>query len=220
MNGSLGIEDKLGNDVRELGVFCGTFNPIHWGHLLIAECARDQFKLEKVIFVISPRPPHRSDLLLDAQARFLLVSAAVATSPNFEASRIELERSGPSYTADTIKQLSSQLNSHDSASWRINLILGGDNLSYLNTWYDHRYILRTCRILVAPRRTGIGEELTTESAEKMYPENTNVEIIEFPDIAISSSAVRKRLRERKSVLYMVPPAVNELILARNFFAPE
>lgn len=104
-NGTTKQKGDRQGEFTEIGVFCGTFNPIHLGHLLIAECARDQFGLEKVFFVTSPRPPHRSTDLLDGEARHLMVSAAVADNPHFEASRLELERSGPSYTSETIRSL-------------------------------------------------------------------------------------------------------------------
>jgi nicotinate-nucleotide adenylyltransferase len=227
--------------LRELGVFCGTFNPIHLGHLLIAECARDQFKLEKVIFVTSPRPPHRSKDLLDGESRHLLVSAAVADNPHFQCSRIEIERQGPSYTSDTVKQLLTEYRGKSGAEWRINLILGADNLSFLRMWHEVDYLLETCRFLVAPRLVDISQgypvsDETNSSTEEngensvlatvsqvdllqnLSSPDVAMETIVFPCVSISSSAIRSRLREGRSVLYMVPPAVNELLLTRNFYA--
>jgi nicotinate-nucleotide adenylyltransferase len=239
--------------LRELGVFCGTFNPIHLGHLLIAECARDQFGLEKVIFITSPRPPHRNDQLLDGEARHLLVSAAVADNFHFQSSRMELERHGKSYTADTVRAL---LKEYACDQWRINLILGADNIAYLSTWHEVDYLLKTCRFLVAPRLVATSQEVpstrpikssldkngvtgrTTGTAEE-HPDssilatvsqvdllenlslpNASIETITFPCVSISSSAIRLRLSEGRSVLYMVPPAVNELLLTRNFYTPK
>src|SRR5215471_16879606 len=106
--------------VANIGIFCGTFNPIHLGHLLVAESARDQFDLTKVIFVTSPRPPHRNDTLLDARERLEMVGLAVANNPAFEASAIEIERPGPSYTIVTVEQL---IASH-AVRDRFNLLVG------------------------------------------------------------------------------------------------
>jgi nicotinate (nicotinamide) nucleotide adenylyltransferase len=250
--------------LREIGVFCGTFNPIHLGHLLIAECARDQFALEKVIFITSPRPPHRIDHLIDGEHRYLLVSAAVAENRNFECSRIEIEREGPSYTSDTVRQLVQEYGGQNEC--RINLILGADNIAYLGSWHESSYLLDTCRILVAPRLVNVAQEvpglsktstnaaatsgtheadltadklgsvLPSYQSTKVQPENqvlatvsqvdlvqnlslpnASIETIAFPCVSISSSAIRLRLAEGRSVLYMVPPAVNELLLTRKFY---
>ena len=231
--------------MRELGVFCGTFNPIHLGHLLIAECARDQFNLEKVIFVTSPRPPHRNDELVDGNSRHLLVSAAVADNQYFECSKIELEREGLSYTSDTVRQLIRDYGG--PAECRINLILGADNIAYLGSWHESDYLLETCRFLVAPRLVNVTQEIPEASkvvsAEKhQFSEhletqvlatvsqvdllqnlslpNASIETIMFPCVSISSSAIRLRLSQGRSVLYMVPPAVNELLLTQKFYDPK
>ncbi len=279
----------------EIGVFCGTFNPIHLGHLLIAECARDQFALAKVLFVTSPRPPHRRTDLLDGEDRHLLVSAAVADNPHFEASRIELDRHGPSYTSETIRSLSKLFNEHSGSderekkleivprdvpqtgqqtrkkSHRLNLILGADNIAQISQWHDSHYLLNTCRFLVAPRlvdlthkkqepaapalrehdparaaseEKGRDQTLTNEQALALTthdqedgdhePLQANLDVhlnlmqnlaiphaligtIIFPYVAISSSAIRQRLREGRSVLYMVPKAVNDLLCGKNFY---
>ena len=207
--------------VQEIGLFCGTFNPVHTGHLLIAECARDQFDLEKVIFVTSPAPPHREDTLLDGRARHEMVQAAIEDNPFFEASALELEREGPSYTIDTIKQIRTTYGS----TARINLIIGGDNLRHLSTWNRADELAKSCRILVVPRlryenvvKDGfrmVGEEPV--EVEEQF-ENASIESVDFPGIAISGSRIRERIREGKTVLYMVPPRVNKLILDRGYFA--
>lgn len=204
----------------EIGVFCGTFNPVHVGHLLIAECARDQLKLDKVIFVTSPCPPHREDELLDGDARHQLVCAAVEDNPFFEASSIEIERNGPSYTYDTIKQIETIYN----GKARISLIIGGDNLSQLKDWYKVEELLKACRLLVVPRLryinqadgslVRIGEE--PDKLKALYPKAV-IEMIDFPGIAISGSKVRERIQQNKSILYMVPNKVNNLIIENGYF---
>lgn len=204
----------------EIGIFCGTFNPIHLGHLLIAECARDQFKLEKVYFVTSPSPPHRFDELLDGNDRHQLVKAAVSDNQNFEASSIELERSGPSYTIDTLKNI----NTKYDGKAHLNLIIGGDNLNQLNDWHQISELFKLARILVVPRLRYIkmeddhlqmiGEE--PENIESKFP-HAELAMVDFPGIAISGSKIRERIEESKTILYMVPNSVNELIIQNGYF---
>lgn len=195
--------------MQELGLLCGTFNPVHWGHLLLAECARDQFQLEKVLFITNGIPPHRRSELLDAESRHLLVEAAVAGNPNFESCRMELDRPGPSYTVDTLLALRTIYGE----GTRLNLIIGADNLPLLDQWHRGSEIPQLCRLLAAPRVIAGGQQpaaLNCESADQ-------VEMIDFPLVPISGSVIRERLRKGRSILYMVPPSVNELIMQKGFY---
>jgi len=213
--------------MREIGLFCGTFNPVHLGHLLIAECARDQFGLEKVLFVTSPQPPHRKLDLLPGEDRHKLVQAAVASNSKFEASRLELERCGPSYTVDTVKQILEQ-----EKNCRINLIIGGDNLPFLKDWHKAPELLRLCRLLVVPRLRYLSDlqaddnnlkdndsQFTNSQKAKLELENGGAHlcIVDFPGIALSASNIRKRLEQGKTVLYMVPLEVVQLIETCGYY---
>ncbi|MBU6450425.1 MAG: nicotinate-nucleotide adenylyltransferase [Cyanobacteria bacterium REEB67] len=236
--------------MNEIGLFCGTFNPIHLGHLLIAECARDQFKLAKVIFVTSPMPPHRSGGLLPGWDRHAMVVAAIAGNENFEASTVELERPGPSYTIDTVKQIRSLYND----DVRISLIIGGDNVPFLKEWHHANELTTLCRLLVAPRLRYASDNIGQTNGNKNGGENTvlktiedgrsgeggkgkinrqssveaqaanlpgaDLTVIDFPGIAISASTIRKRIEAGQSVLYMVPPSVNKIIIAKKYFMTE
>jgi nicotinate-nucleotide adenylyltransferase len=206
--------------VQNIGIFCGTFNPIHLGHLLAAESARDQFRLDKVIFVTSPRPPHRNDLLLEANERFELVALAVANNPYFEASPLEIERAGPSYTIDTVVHFAELYGSEA----QINLLLGADNIMQITTWHRSAELCSQVRFLVAPRfsdDTGAGECASLNArpplSSSAISSQCKYELIDFPAVDISSSEIRRRLRVGRSVLYMVPPAVNELLLQRGYY---
>lgn len=248
--------------MQEIGLFCGTFNPVHLGHLLIAEAARSQFALDKVIFVVSPHPPHRNNReLLDGEARYSLLCRAIAENQYFQASDLELKRQGKSYTIDTVESLKVQF-----PDARISLIIGSDNLKSFDTWHRYQDLAKQVRLLVVPRlrvvqataeggttvlaqsqinnksennksESDISESNISESdnnrsenAEEMtasldssqtlahylslYPQ---VELVDFPGIAISASEVRKRIKEGKSVLYMVPPAVCQLIDKNGYY---
>ena len=113
------------SNLPEIGLFCGTFNPIHNAHLLLAQCACDQFKLQKIYFVTSPRPPHRHDVTLSGEARQTMVLQAVADNDKFIASMVEFERPGLSYTIDTIE--------HFKSEFSVNLLVGADNIIHLPT---------------------------------------------------------------------------------------
>ena len=198
--------------MREIGVFCGTFNPIHWGHLMLAEFARDQFNLEKVIVITSPNPPHRHQDLLEAETRHELVIAACQTNAYFEPSRLELDRSGPSYTVDTLRAIKEREEGND---FRLNFLVGQDNLLGLKEWHEAAILFTLCRILVATRTS----EATREEIKEELPAGAEFELIEFPQLPVSSSLVRTRIRQDKTVLYLVPPAVNEIIEQRELFKP-
>ena len=195
--------------MKELGIFCGTFNPVHWGHLFLAEYARDQFQLEKVILVTSPSPPHRFEELLPAEDRFEMVAAAAACNANFEASRLELDRQGPSYTVDTLRYFHSLYGD----SVRLNLIIGQDNLHQLKTWKEPDVLLSLCRLLVAPRHA----EVKREDMEACLPAGSVCDVVGAPRIPVSGSKVRERIKEGRSVLYMVTQEVDEILRKRHHY---
>ncbi len=210
--------------MRSLGLFTGTFNPIHNGHLLIAECAQDQFRLDKVLFVTSAMPPHRKTGLLDAEARHEMVQAAIADNDHFISSRWELDREGPSFTIDTVMQAREKYGT----DCKINLIIGGDNVRTLREWHKAEELIAHCRFLVAPRlvyeRTLVTKTSNQQEAAfiKTIDEQATgssrydiagaqVAVIDFPAVSISSSMVRKRLQEGRTVLYMVPKPVAAIL---------
>lgn len=195
--------------MREVGVFCGTFNPIHHGHLMLAEFARDQFKLEKIIIVTSANPPHRRDDLLDAETRHELVEAACHDNPYFETSRIELDRHGPSYTVDTVRQIQEQ----EGPDCRLSLLVGQDNLSALRTWHEAEELFTLVRILVATRHHFV----TREELIEELPSYASFEIIDFMQFGVSSSMVRARLRSEKTIRYLVPEPVHQIIERKELF---
>jgi nicotinate-nucleotide adenylyltransferase len=215
--------------LRSIGLYCGTFNPVHNGHLLIAECAHDQFGLDKVLFVTSPNPPHRHTGLLAAKLRHELVEAAVADNPHFEASTLEIDRSGPSYTIDTVKAV----QRGNGEKRQINLIIGGDNLRSIGSWHKSDELIANCRFLVAPRLV-YRDTLVTQKQKAFLEtvvdhENTaqqydlpgaDIAIIDFPAVSISSSMIRERLKQGKSVLYMVPKPVHDILLTKRYYIDD
>jgi nicotinate-nucleotide adenylyltransferase len=205
--------------LAELGLFCGTFNPIHLGHLRIAEYAWGQLALDKVIFVCSATPPHRKHDLLDKEIREQMVEAAISGNPHFETSRIELDRPGLSYTADTLTWFRQQYGEDT----RLNFIIGEDNLEKLSEWYEFKKIIDLCRLVVAPRTLNCAPDEVEPlgNFKKLFREKfdvvLNMVVLDCPKTDISSSEIRRRLKAGISIKYMVPPKVEEILLAEKCY---
>jgi len=208
----------------EIGLLFGTFNPIHNGHWLIAECAQQQFSLDKILFITSPNPPHRDDVLLDPKARYEMVEAALSGSAYFEASNIELLREGPSYTIDTVEELKRQY----PPETRFNLILGEDNLLQLDTWHRAKDLATKCRLLVAPRaalaphsvhtKENNQIELSTESKEMQAKlPGLVVEPLNFAGIHLSSTQVRENIKLGLPIEAFLPQAVARIVTERGYY---
>jgi len=190
---------NLGNRV---GLFGGTFDPLHTGHMIIADVVAENEKLDTVMFIPSARPPHKGakDMMFSADERYRMLSRAIEGNPKFALSDIEMRREGPSYTIDTIRDMRAALPPETDISF----IVGMDNLFDIKLWKDPREIVSECRIIAARRicdTTGdIPDWLTG-----------NVKIVDVPLIELSSSDIRRRIREKRSYRYMVPDAVAEEI---------
>lgn len=200
--------------MRELGLSCGTFNPIHFWHLIAAQCASDQFGLEKVLLIPNGEPPHKKSDVLDKEARFEMVAAAADTDPKrFEACRIEVDRTGPSYTLDTLTALKAQYGD----GVRLNLIIGVDNIEPIPQWYKADEIFKLVRLLIAPR-------LSVDMAQarllaQNLPEGAVWDIIDAPSSSLSSTMVREWIRKGRTVQYLVPPGVNKLLVEKGHYKP-
>ena len=185
----------------KLGIFGGSFNPIHFGHLLLAETARDELKLDRVVFIPTGQPPHKpSHGLLSGLARLKLVQLAIRDAPAFVASDIEVQRSGPSYTIDTVKLLRRQ-----AAEAELFLLIGEDMLNV--RWVEWAQLKRLCTIVVAHR-----------SARKPSRQERKLLWLAMPRIDISSSDIRKRVASGRSIRYLVPETVARYIRQHHLYA--
>ena len=183
-----------------LGIFGGTFNPIHLGHLLLAETARDTLKLDRVLFIPANQPPHKAaERLLPGPMRLAMVKLAIRDQPAFAASDIELRRAGLSYTIDTVRLIRAQV-----PAARLVLIIGQDMLGV--RWASWSELTRLCTVAVARRR---GAAKPARAA--------GIAWLPMPAIDISSSEIRERLRAGRSVRYLVPPAVERYLRARHAY---
>lgn len=193
-----------------LGVLGGTFNPIHHGHLRLAEEAIAHFYLDQVLLVLSAIPPHKEgQYIVEASARWRLLNLACQGNPRLVPCDLEMNRSGPSYTVDTLSQIRKSLAPGDE----VYLILGMDAAAEIQTWKSWRTILESVKVIVARRGGSDVDMLAPEVADL-------VQIFEIPLLEISSSQIRKLILERKSIHYLVPACVREAILQEGVYSRE
>jgi nicotinate-nucleotide adenylyltransferase len=199
--------------MNELGIMGGTFNPIRTRELLMAQCALDQYQLNRVTFVPNGCPPHKHDDLLDKEWRFEMVAAAVAGNDQFEASRLEIDREGISWTVDTMKLLK-QLHGEGT---RLNFIMGEDNVQSLKTYERRSELQSYCRFLIVPRFSTDAQSAILQWKE-VLPDG-EVELVDCPPDSSSSTLVRRWIREGRSVRYLVPESVYAILLQRRHYLP-
>ena len=191
-----------------IGIVGGTFDTIHNGHLLLARFVSEKMNLNRVLFIPAAAPPHKGhrDDIAPSSCRWTMVELALAGIDDFTASRTELDRPGPSYTVDTLRQLR-----RDYPDAEISLIIGSDNTHDLSSWHDPEGILGLCTI-VAGTRTIDTNGLSTDSI------GARVRAIDTPVIDISSTQIRQRVRAGLSVHSMVPDKVANYIHERRLYA--
>ena len=189
-----------------VGVLGGTFDPVHWGHLLLAEQARDQLSLDRVLFVPAGLPWRKLQRPLSPVGqRVEMVRLALEGTP-FELSLLEAERPGPSYTADTLEQLRAMLPAAE-----LYFVMGHDALLDLPEWHRPQDILRLATLAVALRPDRSGEEALAQVARRLPGVRERVVWLAMPLVGISGSDIRQRVREGRSIRYLVPPAVEDYI---------
>jgi nicotinate-nucleotide adenylyltransferase len=190
-----------------LGVFGGTFDPIHLGHLRAAENALEGLALDRVAFVPAAVPPHRAQPASSVLDRYAMTALATAGHPRLSVSDIELRREGPSYTVDTVAALRAE-----SPEDEVYVIVGSDTFPEMSTWKEHERLFSLCTVAVVSRP---GERPAAGSDRGPGP--SGVAHVEGPGLAISASAIRERVRQRRSVRYLVPDAVADYIAKRPLY---
>ena len=204
------------NARKKVGIMGGTFNPIHFGHLLLAETAYQQFDLDEVLIMPTKNTYYKKmNNLVQAEDRVNMVKLAIEDNPHFVLSREELNRDGTTYTVDTLTRLTAQ--EPDS---RFYFIMGADSLYHLESWREPRKILSMAVILVAGREgSGIGASLRSQ---KEYLENkfdADIRMLQSPVMEISSNDLRRRVREGRSIRYLLPKPVAEYIYENKLYLP-
>jgi len=189
----------------KVGLFGGAFNPIHVGHLRVAEEALRQFGLDRVIFIPTARPPHK-EVDVPAELRFRMVELAIAGHPGFEVSRAEMDTDGPAYTVDTVRKM---LKLYPQG---VAYIIGADAFLGLSSWKDSDELIQLCPFIIAPRRGIDPEELRRPPLDR-----AEIHLIPMEPVEISSSEIRRRYREGLPVEGLVPEAVDRFIRAHGIY---
>jgi nicotinate-nucleotide adenylyltransferase len=194
-------EERRGIVPGSIGVFGGTFDPIHNAHLAVAQAAADACALERVLFVPAARPPHKPDAVISAAAdRVAMIELAIAGNDRFTLDRVELERAGPSYTVDTLETL------HARGDTNVSLILSAEAFRQLPTWRDPRRIVELARLIVAPR-DGYADADPVLAQERLPELAGRVTVLDWPRLHLSGSELRERVATGGSLRYLVPDAV-------------
>jgi nicotinate-nucleotide adenylyltransferase len=199
---------------RRLAVMGGTFDPIHYAHLLIAEDVRRRYQLPQILFMPSGSPPHKKDYeVTSAEDRYIMAVLATSGNPNFAVSRFELDRPGPSYTIETIRQLKAKIGPEAQVSW----VTGADAVLEMLTWHQPDAILDEAEILAVPRP---GFDLGTLDETLGAERASKVTVIDAPLAEISSTMIRERVRAGESIRYLTPRPVIDYIEKRALYVDE
>ncbi len=194
---------------KRLGILGGTFDPIHCGHLILAEQLKGELKLQKVIFILSANPPHKENYpISSAKDRLKMVRLAIRDNSDFLVSDIELKRKGKSYTIDTLAQLSNLYT--DS---RLFFLLGSDTIDELSTWKEPDKIFQKVKVVIALR----------PGFDRISRENKFVkksQVIRINGLNISSTQVREKVRQGRSIRYLVPPDVEKFIQSKKLYRSQ
>lgn len=199
---------------NKIGIFGGTFNPIHLGHLIIAETVREKMRLDRVLFIPSGQPPHKPDSeVIDAEYRYEMVRRAVSSNRFFEASRVEIDRKGYTYTVNTLETLRETYGREAGLFF----IIGGDIIPELSTWKDFGNVVSLCEF-AAVLRPGYGrKEIEDDNAQLRKKYGLKIHMVDAPLVDISSSDIRKRCGTGRSIKYLVPESVEEYIKEKGLY---
>jgi nicotinate-nucleotide adenylyltransferase len=191
---------------EQIGLFGGTFDPPHLGHLILASEAFSQLDLDRLLWILTPEPPHKQEQeITSVEHRLAMVQLAIQDNPTFELSRIELDRPGPHYTLDTIELISEKYPDAD-----ITPIIGGDSLRDLPKWNRPNELLQACHWVGVMHRPGEQENL--EALEQQLPGiSSKVHYVDAPLLEIASREIRSRIADGKPFRYYLHPAVYEYI---------
>lgn len=197
-----------------IGLMGGTFNPIHQGHMIISEYVREAMSLDKIIFIPSGNPPHKSkDELISADERYHMVGLSIKSNPYFDISSVERDREGFTYTLDTIKVFR-KIYPEDE----LYFIIGADTLYALEQWKDFELVFKAVDF-IAVGRTGIDESMIHDRIEELKDlYDAKITYISAPLIEISSTEIRERLLNNLSIKYLVEDNVEEYIHMNNLYA--
>lgn len=202
---------------HSIAIMGGTFDPIHYGHLVTAEAVRHRFKVDKVIFMPTGNPAHKTDKkVTHHEHRYLMTVLATMRNEDFDVSRIEIDRPGITYTIDTIEELKRQCR----PDVRLYFITGADAIHQIFTWKDPERLLTLCDFVAVTRPGYKKNTLFEEIGEIQEKFASRIHYMEVPALAISSSDIRKRIQNNAPIKYLVPQAVEDYIQKFELYVDE
>ncbi|MDE7250790.1 MAG: nicotinate-nucleotide adenylyltransferase [Lachnospiraceae bacterium] len=201
---------------KKIGIMGGTFNPIHFGHLLLAEQAMEAYDLDEVLFIPSGNPYMKdTEPIVNGDIRAKMIELAIDGHPYFRLSSMELERKGPTYTFETLEELKKK-----NSECTYFFITGADSLLTMETWKNPERIFKNCVVIASVRGTGTEEKIRKIATHLIYEYQADVHILPTRFIDLSSSEIRYRIAEGKSVRYMLPEKVREYIYENDLYQNE
>ena len=199
---------------RRIGIFGGTFDPPHFGHLILAAEAQYQLELDILLFVLTPDPPHKQDQkLTNLDDRLAMLAAAISGNPGFVLSRVDIDRPGPHYTLDTLNLLREEYP-EDILIY----LMGGDSLEgLLVDWHQPAEFIAACDLIGVMRRPQ--DDLDMKPLEQAFPGiSEKVQFVEAPLLEIASRQIRQRVREGRPYIFYLPSSVRKVIAERGIYA--
>ena len=198
----------------KLGIFGGTFDPPHIAHLILADEALRQLTLDLVLWVLTPNPPHkRGQPITPLEYRLDMLQAAISANPQFELSRVDIDRSPPHYAVDTVRLIR---DAYAFPHAELAYLMGGDSLRDLPSWHKPLEFVSACDALAVVRRPNA--EIKLEDLEMRIPGITSkVQFVETPLLEIAASQIRQSIRDGRPFRYLLPPQVYQIIQTRNLY---
>lgn len=198
---------------NKIGIMGGTFDPIHYGHLVIANEVLFKFNLKKIVFVPTGNPPHkRSAALAGSYHRYMMTQFATMTNPDFDVSNIEVEKNDISYTVDTIEELKKKYK-----NTKFYFITGTDAVLDLPNWKSPEKILKLCTFIAVNRPGYVDDELDSKLDKLMKDYKGEILSIKAPQLKISSTDIRNRIQENRPIKYLLPENVEQYILKKELY---
>ncbi|MCY3779791.1 MAG: nicotinate-nucleotide adenylyltransferase [Chloroflexi bacterium] len=198
---------------QRIGILGGSFDPPQMGHLILAEYSRESLRMDHILFVpVADHPVKKGEIRLPFAHRLAMLELAIEDNPRFSISRVDVDRDGPHYSADTVKLIRAEYPQAD-----LYFVMGGDNLRSLPTWERAQQLYQCCRLAVMKRAD---ENISADMHDEVLPDLSNhVDIVDVPMLSIwlSSTYVVRRIRQNLSVRYLVPDKVLAYIAANNLY---
>lgn len=199
-------------DSKRIGIMGGTFDPIHFGHLVIANEVLDQYHMEKIIFIPAGNPPHKKDSKASSIDRYIMTNLATLSNDKFEVSNIELIKKEKSYTINTLLALREIYKDAE-----VYFITGADAIIELPNWYEFKSIIKLCKFIAVTRPDYNTHEIKEKIQSIIDIYQGQIELLKVPMLQISSTEIRNRIKNNRTAKYLLPEVVEQYIVKNNLY---